>query len=489
MTGPPTQSAEPLPQSPESIRQHLEQILASHLFATAVRSRRFLTYVVEETLAGRSDDIKELVLGIEVFDRPADFDPKLDAIVRVEAGKLRKRLEQYYAEEGAAAPIRIEVPKGGYVPQFQIRSEAPAPPPRPRVHRMRYAAALAALFIALCGWWGVRQLRVGKAPPEPSIAVLPFRNLSPDPSNEYLADGLAEELTDALCRAGGMRVASRTSAFFFKGKQADVHDIGTKLHVGFVVEGSVRRQGERLRVTAQIIRTDDGYHVWSGSFDRPMQDVFAVQQETAASVVSALQVKLTGAQTRRLKKTHTASQQAFDLYLRGRHASTSLVSFDTDPAERLFRQSIAADPAYALPYVALANLYMNANILSDRPARELFLKAKEAVGQALALDNEVAEAHAILGSLTARHEYNWQAAERHLRHALELDPNSGLCPLPVGSVCPGAPGTVAGSTGGKPPGDRVGPALAGDRGRGALAGISRSAVRRCPRRLSQDACR
>lgn len=421
-------TAEPSPQSPETVRHQLKQILASHPFATAVRSRRFLTYIVEETLAGQTEGIKELVLGVEVFDRRSDFDPKVDTIVRVEAGKLRKRLQEYYENEGATAPVRIEVPKGSYVPQFHFRDELPAPElPHSARRRGRYAAALLApLLIAACVWWGARQFSLPKPPPQPSIAILPFLNFSPDPSNEYFADGLAEELTDALCRAGGMRVASRTSAFFFKGKQADAHDIGTKLRVGFIVEGSVRKQGEQLKVTAQLVRTDDGYHVWSGSFERKLRDVFAVQQEIAASVVSTLQVKLTGAQDRRLKKTHTASPQAFDLYLRGRHALTTPAPVDIELAERLFQQSISADPAYALPYVALADLYMNANIFSIRPARELASKAKQAVNTALALDDELAEAHAILGSLAARHEYDWPTAERHLRHALELNPNSAF---------------------------------------------------------------
>ena len=257
-----------------------------------------------------------------MFDRPADFDPKVDTIVRVEAGKLRKRLEEYYADEGAAAAVRIEVPKGSYVPQFQFRTQLPRRKSRPcRRTRHRYAAGILALLLVAAGAWGAWRFRAPAAPVNPSIAVLPFLNLSADPANEYFTDGLAEELTDALSNAGGLRVASRTSAFFFKGKPADVHEIGAKLHVGFVVEGSVRKQGDQLKVTAQLIRTDDGYHVWSGSFERQLSDVFKVQQELAGSLVTALQVKLTGAQTRRLRKTHTANQQAFDLYLQGMHVA------------------------------------------------------------------------------------------------------------------------------------------------------------------------
>ena len=410
------------------VRQQLQAILGSRPFVTAVRARRFLTYIVEETLAGRTGGIKELVLGIEVFDRSADFDPKLDTIVRVEAGKLRKRLEEYYLDEGVATPLRIEVPKGSYVPFFQLRSQpSTMENAGPAMHRRRDAARILALIpIAALAWWGVRTFRAPEPVKTPSIAVLPFLNLSADPANEYFADGLAEELTDALSNAGGLRVASRTSAFSFKGKPDDVREIGAKLRVAFVVEGSVRKQGEQLKVTAQLIRIDDGYHVWSRSFERRVADVFAVQQEIAGSVVAALHVQLTGAQDRRLKKTRTASQQAFDLYLQGKHIVNSYSGADLDRAERFFQQSIAADPAYALPYVALADLYMHANIQSDRPARELVSKANAAIRQALALDNQLDEAHAILGSLTARHEYDWPAAERHLRRALELNPSSAL---------------------------------------------------------------
>jgi TolB-like protein/Flp pilus assembly protein TadD len=258
----------------------------------------------------------------------------------------------------------------------------------------------------------------------PSIAVLPFLNLSADPGNEYFTDGLAEELTDALSNTGGLRVASRTSAFMFRSKPADVHEIGAKLHVGYVVEGSVRKQGDQLKVTAQLIRTDDGYHVWSGSFERQLSDVFKVQQELASSLVSALQVKLTGAQTRRLRKSHTANRQAFDLYLQAIHLMSSFAPGSLDQAERRLQESIAADPDYAPSYAALAGVYILDNIVGNRPARELAAKASAAVHKALALDDELAEAYVELSTIAARHEYDWPAAERHLRHALELNPNS-----------------------------------------------------------------
>ena len=416
------------PPTPEAVRQQLQSILGSHPFVTAVRARRFLTYIVEQTLAGQTDGIKELVLASEVFDRAADFDPKVDTIVRVEAGKLRKRLEEYYAGEGAEAPLRIEIPKGSYVPQFQLRSQPlPLKIPVSAAPRRRYAAGILALLLtAGSAWLGVWKFRSPAAPANPSIAVLPFLNMSSDPANEYFTDGLSEELTDALCNAGGLRVVSRTSAFAFKGKAIDVREIGAKLHVAFVVEGSVRKQGGQLKVTAQLIRTDDGYHVWSGSFERQLSDVFAVQKELAGSLVTALQVKMTVAQARRLKKTHTTNQQAFDLYLQGKRTMKWFAPDALDRAEGFFQQSIAADPAYAPSYVGLAEVYMKADYGANRPARELVSKASAAIHKALALDDELAEAHIALGILSARHLYDWNAAERHLRHALELNPSSAM---------------------------------------------------------------
>jgi TolB-like protein len=421
----PKRAAVELP-SPEAVREELQAILAGRSFATAARARRFLTHIVEQTLAGQTDGIKELVLGIDVFDRPADFDPKIDPIVRVEAGKLRKRLEEHYKEDGAAAVLRIEVPKGSYVPQFQPREHVPlaeaSEPATP--FRRWYAAGIVGALLVAGAFWAVLKLRVPAPPPSPSIAVLPFLNLSADPANEYFADGLTEELTDALCNAGGLHVAARTSAFFFKGKPADVHEIGAKLHVGFIVEGSVRREGGQLKVTAQLIRTDDGYHVWSGSFERRLSDVFQVQQELAGSLVATLQVKMTGTQTRRLKKAHTANQQAFDLYLQGKHVLNSFAPDSVARAESLFQQSIAADPAYALSYIGLSQVYGFEDIQGIRPGKELAAKATEVIRKALALDDELSEAHVRLGTIAARHEFDWRGAERHLRHALELNPSS-----------------------------------------------------------------
>src|SRR4051794_21216416 len=196
----------------EEIRVQLAAILASSEFASASRASRFLTFVVEQTLAGNHEQIKETVLGIEVFDRSSSFDPKLDTIVRVEAGKLRKRLQQYYETEGTAAPLSIEIPRGTYVPVFQPRRVLSDTPGAPRSHRMQWVLVGLALVAILSGiaFWVIRTRRAEAISGAPSVAVLPFLSLSPDPNNAYFADGLSEELTHVLSKVQGLRVASRT---------------------------------------------------------------------------------------------------------------------------------------------------------------------------------------------------------------------------------------------------------------------------------------
>jgi serine/threonine-protein kinase len=412
--------------SPDTIRQELKSILASPAFANAVRSQRFLTYVVEQTLAGQQGSIKELVLGIEVFDRPGDFDPRADPIVRVEAVKLRKRLQEYYEGEGASARLRIDLPKPGYIPDF-CASEGARPEGQPdRLSRRiwLYVAALVGLAVASAGvYWLLVTNRQSTTSPGPSVAVLPFLNFSPDPANEYFADGITEDLTDALARTGNLRVVSRTSAFLFKGKQADIQDIGKKLHASYAVEGSVRKDGERVKISAQLVCTDDGYHVWSSSFERDMKDVFAVQRAIAESVTSALESKLAGV-PRRLAKPRTTNAEAFDLYLRARHAFGSGFLADYQPVQDLLRKAIAADPSYSPPYVWLADTYMRTENI--RPPREVVALAKEQALKALSLDEQLPEAHVLLGNIAARNEYDFEAAERHFQRALGLDPNSAL---------------------------------------------------------------
>ncbi len=237
--------------------------MASGPFAESERLRRFLRFTVEQTLQGQADRIKEYLIGVEVFGREESFDPRTDSIVRVQAGKLRARLEKYYATEGSSDPVLIEYPKGSYVPLFRNRQ---ANGRRAwRRWRMLAAATATLVLVGLASYWMMERRVAGRPTVSgpASIAVLPFADLSPDKDQEFFCDGITEELINTLARFEGLRVVARTSAFEFKGKGQDIRKIGAQLGVATLLEGSVRKQGNRLRVTVQLNNVADGFHLWS----------------------------------------------------------------------------------------------------------------------------------------------------------------------------------------------------------------------------------
>jgi TolB-like protein/Tfp pilus assembly protein PilF/tRNA A-37 threonylcarbamoyl transferase component Bud32 len=256
----------------------------------------------------------------------------------------------------------------------------------------------------------------------PSIAVLPFTNLSADKENEYFSDGLAEDIIDALTQVPGLRVMARTSAFSFRGKEADVRDIGSRLNVGHILEGSVRRVGNRLRVTAQLVKASDGYHVWSQRFDREMTDVFAIQDEISQAIVEKLRLRLAG--DRPLVKRYTENLAAYDLCLRARYHLRKMTQEEREAGRRYCEQAIALDPSYAPAYVVLAEYYLWSAFWGSTDPREAFSKAKLAALEALRLDDTIADAHTALGTVLGSGEFDWRGAEREFNRALELNPTS-----------------------------------------------------------------
>lgn len=379
--------------SSDEVRSALERLLLSPQFAASPRASRFLRFVVTAALEGRQQTLKEYVLGVEVFDRAPGFDPAVDTIVRVEAVKLRKRLDAYYLGPGRSDPVVISVPKGAYVPQFRLNGGAGA--------------------------------TVTNRLSDPvSVAVLPFANLSPDAANEFWSDGLTDELTSLLSRVSRLRVVSRTSAAAFKGKPMDVRAIGSALGAAMLVEGSVRRQEDRVRIAAQLTEVESGLHLWSGTLEREARDAWAVQQEIARAVVEAIHVELTSSEERRMARRHTDSASAFELYLQGCHA---LARFEV-PSQRealaLFERACAADSGYPLPLLGAARSWMNLAVLGVERPRDVAPRAKEALRKALSLDPAFAEAHSLLASVICRHEWDWAEAEKHHRIALRLAPNA-----------------------------------------------------------------
>jgi len=258
----------------------------------------------------------------------------------------------------------------------------------------------------------------------PSIAVLPFTNLSADKENEYFSDGLAEDIIDALTQVPGLLVMARTSAFSFRGKQADVREIGARLNVGHILEGSVRKVGSRLRVTAQLVKASDGYHLWSQRFDREMTDVFAIQDEISQAIVEKLRVRLTG--DRPLVKRYTENLAAYDLCLKARYHLTKMTQGGYEACRRYCEQAIALDPNYTPAYVVLSEYYMGSAYWGFTNPRESLPKAKAAALEALRLDDTIAETHSALGVVLGIGEFDWQGAECEFRRALELNPSSAV---------------------------------------------------------------
>jgi serine/threonine-protein kinase len=258
----------------------------------------------------------------------------------------------------------------------------------------------------------------------PSIAVLPFVNMSPDPENEYFSDGLTEDIIDALTQVPGLRVMARTSAFAFRGKETDVREIGARLNVEHILEGSVRRAGSRLRVTAQLVKASDGYHLWSQRFDREMTDVFAIQDEISQAIVEKLRLRLSG--DRPLVKRYTENLAAYDLCLKARYHLLKLTQEGREAGRRYCEQAIALDPNYALAHVVLSESYLWSAYWGSADPREAFPKAKSAALEALRLDDTIADAHSALGTVLGSGEFDWPGAEREFRRAQELNPSSAV---------------------------------------------------------------
>jgi len=258
---------------------------------------------------------------------------------------------------------------------------------------------------------------------EKSIAVLPFLNLSADKNDEYLSDGMTEELLNMLTRVKSLHVPGRSSSFAFKGKNEEdiFRKVGEQLHVNAVLEGSVRKAGDKLRITAQLINVADGFHLWSETYDRDMKDILAVQSDVARRVVEALQVQLGVEEARALTKKPTENPEAHRLYLLGRfHFAKGTFPSYAD-AIQFFNQAIQLDPAYALAYCGLADAYFRLSNVHFAP-REVLPKAKEAALRAVEIDENLAEAHSSIGLVKVYYDHDWNGAESEFRKALRLNP-------------------------------------------------------------------
>ena len=348
----------------KAIRKQLDRILHSGPFRQSQRRRRFLEFIVNETLAGRSDRLKGYSVALEVFGRPENFNPVVDPVVRVEAARLREKLREYYGAEGQKDPIRIDLPKGTYTPQIEFRHDD-----------------------------GGRIVR--EAPPTqevsstvPSIAVLPFDDLSADQKSGYLGDGVAEDIITALSRFPDLVVVARSSSFAYKGKAVDIRRVGEELGVGYVLEGSVRKDGDKLRIVSQLIDAKNGEHVWAERFDRSGRNPWPLQDEVTGMIVSAMTGEkgaLKHAQHRQAWGKAATTLEEYDYYLRGHD---QLMKFSREGIERsgeIWREGLAKFPSSPLLKVKLGWHHMIRAYMfvsSDPPAD--FRKAGELARRVLA---------------------------------------------------------------------------------------------------------
>jgi TolB-like protein/Tfp pilus assembly protein PilF len=261
---------------------------------------------------------------------------------------------------------------------------------------------------------------------ENSIAVLPFANMSDDPDQDYFCDGMTEEIINALTQIESLKVIARTSVFAFKDKHMDMREIGNKLEVETLLEGSIRKADNRIRITAQLIKADDGSHLWSEKFDRELEDIFAIQDEISLAIVDNLKVQLLGEEKEAIVKHHTENLEAYNLLLKGIFQIKMSTAKGIDKAEEYFEQALEKDPNYAKAYYGLASVNVSSTVFGRIPPKDAYPKANEYINKALEIDNTLPEAHSMLGIINYNYYWKWKKAELHFKKALQMNPNSSI---------------------------------------------------------------
>jgi TolB-like protein/Tfp pilus assembly protein PilF len=361
--------------------------------------RRFLRIAVERTLSGQTDQLKEFSIGHDVFDRGDDYDPRTDSIVRVEARRLRKKLRTYYEAEGLLDKIVIQLHPGKYIPTFS--SASPGTPV------------------------AIENLLDTK-----TVAVLPFSNLSSDPEQSYFCDGISEDIIDALSTVRDLRVLGRGATFMLRDPAMDPREIGASLSAGTIVEGSVRKAGGMLRVSARLIDTQTGHVRWSTTVDRPETDVFAIKDEIATAITATLCDQFSAGV--RLPSP-APSIEAYALYLKGRHAANALDAEGYRIAIDYYTRAIAEFPDYAPPYSGMADVYTAMTSWSMARPSSVMPIAKRAAEEALRLDPSLAHAYTSLAWVTFCYDWNWTEGLVLAQRALVLEPNYAYGHMALGA--------------------------------------------------------
>ena len=370
----------------ERIRQQLRRIVSSKAFRQVDRLQSFLTFVVDEMLAGRGDKLKEFLIGVEVFAKEASFDPRMDPLVRVQARRLRSRLVRYYREEGQNDEVVIELPKGGYEPVFQRRETSSM--------KRSVSAALVS---------------------RNTILVRAFEDDTPNRSLGYFCDGLKQEIIHVLSGMDSVRVVASEHT-------QEAADPCGQTNVAMIVTGSVRKSRDTVRVASTLIDSTSNCYLWSEFIDRNLQDELGVQEEVARSILKRLQAEFGASGTPRTGKRPTENLVAHNLYLQGRYHLNQRTEQGLIKAVEFFDKAISEDPHHAPSYSGLADahgLLAHYGVLA--PA-EICTKAASNAAWAVLLDEDSAEAHASLAHVKATQDWDWRGAEREFQRAIGLDP-------------------------------------------------------------------
>lgn len=383
----------------------LERVLSSAPFAQSERLQRFLRLIVTETLAGHADRLKGYAIALEVFDRDPGFDPAINAIVRVEAARLRAKLREYYEAYGQDDPVRLVMPKGSYAIQLE------KPQPGSGVGSSSWAPLQA---------WRASEPRASIPVEEkPSLAVLPFTNMSSDAEHGYFADGVTDTLITELSRLPELLVISRQSSFAYRNVTRKAEEIARELGVKYLVEGSVQRAASHVRIIAQLIDAGSGAHLWAERFDRELKDIFQVQDDVVRHILAVLQVRITAA----LEHTPARSIEAHDCLMRGLERFWAYRQDAMDEAKAHFTRAVELDPADAAAHAWLARALVFSWLMywDERP--EALEHAYRHARLAIDLGPQLPQAYAVLCWVQL-----WRnqcgAAIAAGRHAVRLDPNN-----------------------------------------------------------------
>jgi serine/threonine-protein kinase len=413
------------------IRICLEHVLASSSFAASKRRADLLRYLTERTLAGEGESLTEYAIALDVFGKPASFDPQRESTIRAEMSRLRRSLAEYYENDANGDAWRLQFPARGYaltvsplvpeplVPEPLASTPAVPPPVQPRIrHRtLWWAIAISSLLVSLGVLGAVFQAR-WRAAGLHAVIVLPFANLTGDTASDYIADGLTEDLTDSLAHIADLRVVARTSAFQFRGKAADIRDIGRRVDADVVVEGSVQRINGRLRITVQVNRAADGYHILSNRFDGAPSELARIERDMALRVLATLRPNASA------PASHKPNPAAFDLFLKARSYRNQATREALDKTIVLLNSAIQLDPEYAEAYATLAGAEVTGITNFGGSSADAVAKAKAAAARAIELDPVSATAYAAEGYADAMLQLDWKDGEEELRSAARLMPQN-----------------------------------------------------------------